>query len=118
MSKGELACVYASLVLADDDVDVTADKINALLKAANVRFVEPYLPGLFANALQGKNVKDMLMNIGSAGGAPTGTAVAASVPTTTTAQAPAAAPDKKSDKPEKVESEGESDESMGFDLFG
>ena len=43
----EMACVYAALILADDDVAVTPDKISAILKAAGVDF-EPYWPGLFA----------------------------------------------------------------------
>ena len=43
----EMACVYAALILADDDVAVTPEKITTILKAAGVEF-EPYWPGLFA----------------------------------------------------------------------
>ncbi|CAH8558233.1 unnamed protein product [Schistosoma mattheei] len=115
MSKSELACVYAALMLADDDIDVTADKINTILKAANIKFVESYLPNLFATALNGKNVKDLLMSLGSAAPA------AAAAPTS----APAAVANggaEKGKEPAKEEkkpvSDDDSDESMGFDLFG
>ena len=36
MSTTELAVAYAALILHDDDVPITGDKISALLKAANV----------------------------------------------------------------------------------
>ena len=39
-----------------------------ILKAAKVD-VEPYWPGLFAKALEGVNVKDLLSNVGSGVGA-------------------------------------------------
>lgn len=50
-SSNELACVYAALILADDQVAVTADKLQTILKAANVS-VEPYWPTLFARKKQ------------------------------------------------------------------
>lgn len=55
-STQELACIYAALVLQDDDVAITGDKIQAILNAAGVH-VEPFWPGLYANALQGVDVK-------------------------------------------------------------
>merc|ERR1712076_185904 len=95
MSNSELACVYAALILADDDVTVTGEKIETILKAAGVE-VEPYWPGLFAKALESCNVKDLITNVGSGVGA-----------------APAA--EKKEEKAE--EPEEESDDDMGFGLF-
>ncbi|VDP93666.1 unnamed protein product [Echinostoma caproni] len=117
MSKGELACVYAALMLADDDIDITADKINTVLKAANIKSVEPFLPGLFANALHGKNVKDMLLNVGAVGAGAPAPAAATAAPATGGAAAPAAGGDKKAEE-KKVESESDSEGSLNFDLFG
>ncbi|XP_070496375.1 large ribosomal subunit protein P1 [Chironomus tepperi] len=111
MDKSELACVYAALILVDDDIAITGEKISTILKAANVD-VEPYWPGLFAKALDGIDVKSLITNIGAgagSGGAPSGAAPAS-------AAAPAAAEAKKEEK-KKEESEPESDDDMGFGLF-
>ena len=68
MANSELACVYAALILADDDVAVTPEKITTILKVLNINKtgcyqlclvlnvlpkaagvdVEPYWPGLFS----------------------------------------------------------------------
>ncbi|KAK0635897.1 60s acidic ribosomal protein-domain-containing protein [Bombardia bombarda] len=70
MSTAELATSYAALILADDGVEITADKLTTLIKAANIVDVEPIWASLFAKALEGKDVKDLLLNVGSGGGAP------------------------------------------------
>ncbi|KAL9102781.1 MAG: hypothetical protein Q9163_002099 [Psora crenata] len=114
MSHSELATSYAALILADDDLDVTADKLQTLLKAAKVDDVESIWTNLFAKALDGKNVKDMLLNVGSGGGA-------AAAPTpgggggATGSAADAPTEEKKEEK--KEEEKEESDEDMGFGLF-
>ncbi|XP_014790358.1 60S acidic ribosomal protein P1 [Octopus bimaculoides] len=112
-SNNELACVYAALILADDQVTVTADKINTILKAANVS-VEPYWPSLFARALDGVDIKAMLSNIGSMAAAPAGGAPAGGAAPAGDA---AAAPAKEEKKEEKKEESEESDDDMGFGLF-
>merc|ERR1712029_392208 len=104
MSNSELACVYAALILADDDVAITAEKIQTILKAAKVE-VEPFWPGLFAKCLESCNIKDLFSNVGSGVG---------SAPAAGAAAAPAAE-EKKEEK--KEEPEEESDDDMGFGLF-
>jgi len=109
MSNSELACVYASLILADDDVAVTGEKIQTILKAAGVE-CEPYWPGLFAKALESANLKELITNVGSGvGAAPAAGGAAAAAP----ADAAAAAPAAKKEEPE----EEEEDDDMGFGLF-
>ncbi|CAH1960054.1 unnamed protein product [Acanthoscelides obtectus] len=109
-SNAELACVYSSLILSDDDIAVTGEKIQTILKAANVD-VEPYWPGLFAKALEGINVKELISRIGSGvGAAPAGGAAAAPA-AAEAAAAPAKEEKKKEEEPE------ESDDDMGLGLF-
>jgi large subunit ribosomal protein LP1 len=116
-SNDELACIYAALILHDDGISITADKIATILKAAGVS-VEPYWPTLFAKALDGIDVGSLLGNLGAAastvgagvavGGGGAGVAAAA----------PAAEEEKEEVKEEKKEeSDEESDEDMGFSLF-
>jgi len=105
LSNDELACVYASLILADDNVDVKGDKIAAILKAANYE-IEPYWPGLFAGALEGVKVTDLIKNIGSAPAA--GAAAPAQVAAVEEKKGAAKeAPKKEEKKPAKEESDDE-----------
>merc|ERR1711991_1267237 len=97
-SSAELACVYASLILHDDGVEITADKLSALVSAAKVE-IEPFWAGLFAKALEGRNIGELVANIGSASAAP--------APAAASAAAPAAAEEKKEEK-KKPESDEES----------
>ncbi|EAT32979.1 AAEL014764-PA [Aedes aegypti] len=89
------SCAYSALILFDDDVAVTDEKISTI--QANVD-IEPYWPGLFTKALEGINVKDLITNIGS--GVETGGGAA---PT---------AFEKKEEEPVEF------DDDMGFRLFG
>nr|CCJ09760.1 putative ribosomal protein P1 [Hirudo medicinalis] len=105
----DFACTLASLILVDDDVAITAEKLIAILKAAAVE-IEPIWPKLFAEKL-GANVRDLITSVGSA-------ASVASAPVAA-APAAAAAADKKEAKEEKKEEkeEEEEDDDMGFGLF-
>ncbi|KAI5858192.1 60s acidic ribosomal protein-domain-containing protein [Durotheca rogersii] len=111
MSTAELASSYAALILADDGVAITADKLQTLLKAAKVVDVEPIWTSLFAKALEGKDVKDLLSNVGSGGGA----AAAAAGPAAAGGAGAAAEEAKEEEK--KEEEKEESDDDMGFGLF-
>merc|ERR1711981_172276 len=109
MANSELACVYAALILADDDVAITPEKITTILKAAGVE-VEPYWPGLFAKALESCDLKTLITTVGSGvGSAPAagGAAPAAAGDAPAAEAAPA----------KKEESEEEEDDDMGFGLF-
>ncbi|KAK1560325.1 hypothetical protein Q3G72_025239 [Acer saccharum] len=107
MSIGEIACTYAALILHDDGIAITSEKIVQLLKAANVH-VESYWPGLFAKLAEKRNIDDLIMNVGSGGGG----AVAVSAPVGGAAAAPAPAAEEKKEEPKE-----ESDDDMGFSLF-
>lgn len=55
-TTSELACIYAALALHDDGVEITSDKIKALIAAADIN-IEPIWANLYAKALQGVDVK-------------------------------------------------------------
>ncbi|KAL5612232.1 hypothetical protein BROUX41_000228 [Berkeleyomyces rouxiae] len=108
MSTAELASSYAALILADEGLEITADKLQTLITAAGVADVEPIWTQLFAKALEGKDVKELLTNVGSGGGA-------AAAPAAGGAAAGGAAEEAKEEA--KEEEKEESDDDMGFGLF-
>jgi len=108
----ELGVSYAALILHDDNVPITADKLNALLKASNVK-ASPYWVNLYAKVLASKNIDDFLMSGG--GAAP----VAAPAAVNPKEDKKGGAPPKveKEEKKKKEEEKPESDEDMGLALF-
>ncbi|ORY96748.1 60s acidic ribosomal protein-domain-containing protein [Syncephalastrum racemosum] len=105
--SSDLAIVYAALILKDDNVEVSADKLQTLVKAAGIE-VEPIWYSLYAKALEGQDLKELVFNVGApaAGGA----AVAGG------AAAGGAAEEAKEEEKKEEEKE-ESDDDMGFGLF-
>ncbi|KAL1586772.1 Large ribosomal subunit protein P1 [Cladosporium halotolerans] len=108
MSNAELASSYAALILADDGIEITSDKLQSLISAAKVPEIEPIWTSIFAKALEGKDVKELLLNVGSGGGAAAPAAGGA---------APAAGAAEEAPAEKKEEEKEESDDDMGFGLF-
>ncbi|KZM25256.1 Phosphatidylserine decarboxylase [Ascochyta rabiei] len=63
----EQAVAFAALILADDNLAITPEKLQALLKVAGIESIEPIWTTLFANALQNKDVKDILTTVATSG---------------------------------------------------
>ncbi|CAH3151002.1 unnamed protein product, partial [Pocillopora meandrina] len=113
-STSELACVYSALILHDDGIAITAEKIEKLIKAAKVD-VEPFWPGLFAKALEGHSLESLIQSAGAPG------AGGAAAPATGGGGAPAAGggdeAKEEEKKEEKKDESEESDDDMGFGEF-
>ena len=73
--KDELVCTYAALLLNDGELEITEEKLNKVISASG-NSVEGYWPGLFAKALKGRNINDLISNAAAA--APVAAAPAAS----------------------------------------
>ena len=89
--------------------DFQADKLIALTSAAKLEIDQIYA-SLLAKALEGKDIKEMLTNVGG-GGAPAAGAPAAG------GAAAAAGGDAPAAEEKKEEAKEESDDDMGFGLF-
>jgi len=73
-NKAEKAVSYAALILADEGIAITPEKLQALLKAAGIEDVEPIWTTLFSNAFKDKNIKDLILTAIAATPAGRGTA--------------------------------------------
>ena len=74
----ELCCVYAGLLLFDDNIEISADKLNKVITASG-NTVEPYYPDFFAKYFKSVDLDKLLQNVGS-GPATTSTPVATEQP--------------------------------------
>ncbi|EEQ41242.1 putative 60S acidic ribosomal protein [Clavispora lusitaniae] len=102
----EASVSYAALILADADLEISADNLLAITKAAGAS-VDNVWADVFAKALEGKNLKELLFSF-AASAAPAAAASGAAA----TGAAPEAAAEEKEE-----EAAEESDDDMGFGLF-
>ncbi|KXS19121.1 hypothetical protein M427DRAFT_469276 [Gonapodya prolifera JEL478] len=112
----EQACAYAALILVDEGLPVTADKIIKLVEAAGIE-MEGIWAKLFAKALEGRDLAAHFTNFSEA---PTASvSVAAPVAAAPAADAPAddKKGGKKEEKKKEEKKEEEEDDDMGFGLF-
>ena len=62
----ELCCVYAGLLLFDEGMEITADKLQKIIKASG-NTVDDYYPEFFAKYLAKADIKSMLTVTPAAG---------------------------------------------------
>lgn len=100
----ESSISYAALILADADIDITADKLQAVTKAAGAE-VDSVWADVYAKALEGKELKEVLFSFAAS-------AAPAAAPAAAGAAGGEEKPAEKAPEPEE-----ESDEDMGMGLF-
>ncbi|CCF56805.1 hypothetical protein KAFR_0B05090 [Kazachstania africana CBS 2517] len=103
----ESALSYAALILADSEVEISSEKLLALTNAANIP-IEGIWADIFAKALEGQDLKALLVNFSAGAAAPAAAGAAAGA-------SGAAAGEAAEEKEE--EAKEESDDDMGFGLF-
>ncbi|CAM9010529.1 hypothetical protein WICANDRAFT_78431 [Wickerhamomyces anomalus NRRL Y-366-8] len=98
---------YAALILSDAGLDITSENLLTLTKSAGAS-VDKVWADVFATALEGKDLKEILKGFATVGAsAPAAGASAAAASGSTEAAA----------EEEKEEEKEESDDDMGFGLF-
>jgi large subunit ribosomal protein LP1 len=116
MASQDLAVVYAALILEDDGIPITGDKIRKLLDAANVT-VESYWVDLFVEYFKNNDITSLLKGTALCGGEGGGGAGAAAPSAGAADSSGTAAAEPAKD--EKKEEEAVLDIFGGFDdLFG
>ena len=66
--KATLACSYAMMILHDEGLGVTAEKMQKLIVASGIE-IEGYWTKIFAANMDGVDLSDLMMGGGPAGGA-------------------------------------------------
>ena len=96
----EASVSYAALILADAEQEITSEKLLAITKAAGAN-VDQVWADVFAKAVEGKNLKELLFSF------------AAAAP----ASGAAAGGEAAAEEAAEEEAAEESDDDMGFGLF-
>ncbi|KAJ8145970.1 hypothetical protein OXX80_006694 [Metschnikowia pulcherrima] len=104
--SAEASVSYAALILADAGVEISSDNLLSVTKAAGAS-VDNVWADVFAKALEGKDLKELLFSF------------AASAPAASSGSGAAAAGGASEAAAEEKEEEAaeESDDDMGFGLF-
>eukprot|EP00923_Selenidium_pygospionis_P019322 GHVN01033808.1.p3 GENE.GHVN01033808.1~~GHVN01033808.1.p3 ORF type:complete len:162 (+),score=27.78 GHVN01033808.1:659-1144(+) len=102
--NSQKAAVYASLILHDEELPITAENILKITQAADVK-IERIWAELFEKTFKGKNIGDFLTSITPKAAAPQASAE----------EIPALKKEEK--KKAKPKSDSDSDEGMGMGLF-
>ncbi|KZV83403.1 hypothetical protein EXIGLDRAFT_701460 [Exidia glandulosa HHB12029] len=113
-AEAERAASYAALVLADARLEITAERIVALLNASGIE-LEMFWASVFERACAGKDVGSMLLNVGASGA---GAGASGGGQTSVAANGDAGGEGAKSEEARAAAAPAEeSDEDMGFGLF-
>lgn len=102
------AIPYACLLLTDAGVEITEERVAAILATAGIE-VEAIWISIFVRSIKNEDVEKLCKDVSSGAGAAAAPVAAAPA---AAAAAPAAAA-----KPKKVEKKEEEEEEMGFSLF-
>lgn len=114
-NNAEQAVSYAALILADENITITPEKLQALLKAAGIEDVEPIWTTLFSNAFKDKNVKDLILTATTA--TPAGRGTTSDIKDNENATGEDG--DDEKDGEEGIDIDADSDDGSAFgDLFG
>ncbi|CAO2656019.1 Nn.00g048220.m01.CDS01 [Neocucurbitaria sp. VM-36] len=112
--KAEKAVAFAALILADESIIITPEKLQILLKAAGIEDVEPIWTTLLANALKDKNVKEIVTTVADSDPAAGG--VGADSGEKNNNDDLSSSLDGRDD--DGIDIDGDSDDDFGMDLFG
>merc|ERR1712100_938126 len=78
-NKNEMLCSYAALMLADAEIDITADNLNTAIGAAGGS-VPAYYAAIFEKVAAARSVSEMVEKAGAGGGGGGGAAAGGAAP--------------------------------------